>query len=605
MKALRVHELGEPGRGDAARGRRRYPSPSAGEVRLRVHAAALNFPDVLMCRGEYQVKPPLPFTPGAEVAGVVDALGDGVDRRRGRRTRARDPELRAGRLRRVHDRARGGRSVPDSRFDAVRVGVGAARRVPDRSPRAAPARRVCNRARRCSCTRARAASAARRSNSGSRPGARVIATAGGPEKVEVCSKLGAELAIDYREHDFVDAVKEFTDGRGADVIYDPVGGDTYDRSTKCIAFEGRILIIGFTGGRFAEARTNHVLIKNYSVVGVHWGLYNMMNPAFVRETHDELDATVRGGADRPLDLGDGRPRRRAGARWPGSDRAARTASWSASCERRGDRDYLREVQYRSDDNLAARQSIYVYQQPHVDRLDAVARPRRAVGRRARARRRLRQRRLPRGARARRGHRGLGLRARHVARHARRRRATHSRAPLDGRRRAGRFRFPTRRSTCVLAMHMLYHVPDRAARDLASCAACEARRRRRRSSSRTRVQHLCAARRHRRRRARDGAGIELQRLGRIRGSTSRAAEPELRAVLRRRRAARHAERARRHRRRARRRLRAQHARRLVARANSSRPCSTSRRRVAEIDRARRRVPSAHARRLLRLRAESTR
>ena len=133
-------------------------------------------------------------------------------------------------------------------------------------------------------------------------GARVIATAGGPEKVEVCRKLGAELAIDYREHDFVDAVKEATDGRGADVIYDPVGGDTYDRSTKCIAFEGRILIIGFTGGRFAEARTNHVLIKNYSVVGVHWGLYNLMNPALVRSTHDELMRLFEAGADRSADL---------------------------------------------------------------------------------------------------------------------------------------------------------------------------------------------------------------------------------------------------------------------------------------------------------------
>jgi len=131
-------------------------------------------------------------------------------------------------------------------------------------------------------------------------GARVVATAGGPEKVEVCRKLGAHLALDYREHDFVDAVKEFTDGRGADVIYDPVGGDTYDRSTKCIAFEGRILIIGFTGGRFADARTNHVLIKNYAVVGVHWGLYNVLQPAFVHETHTALMQLHADGAIAPL-----------------------------------------------------------------------------------------------------------------------------------------------------------------------------------------------------------------------------------------------------------------------------------------------------------------
>ncbi|HVJ98716.1 MAG TPA: NADPH:quinone oxidoreductase family protein, partial [Acidimicrobiia bacterium] len=131
-------------------------------------------------------------------------------------------------------------------------------------------------------------------------GARVVATAGGPAKVEVCRKLGAELAIDYREHDFVDAVKEFTNGRGADVVYDPVGGDTYDRSTKCIAFEGRILIIGFTGGRFADARTNHILIKNYAVVGVHWGMYNMVNPALVRETHDDLMRLFEAGKIDPL-----------------------------------------------------------------------------------------------------------------------------------------------------------------------------------------------------------------------------------------------------------------------------------------------------------------
>ena len=131
-------------------------------------------------------------------------------------------------------------------------------------------------------------------------GARVVATAGGPEKVQVCRDLGADLVVDYRAGDFVDAVKDFTDGRGADVIYDPVGGDTFDRSTKCIAFEGRILVIGFTGGRFAEARTNHVLIKNYAVVGVHWGLYNMLQPGFVHETHAELMRLHAAGAIAPL-----------------------------------------------------------------------------------------------------------------------------------------------------------------------------------------------------------------------------------------------------------------------------------------------------------------
>jgi len=131
-------------------------------------------------------------------------------------------------------------------------------------------------------------------------GARVVATAGGAEKVAICKQLGAELAIDYRERDFVDEVKAFTDGRGADVVYDPVGGDTYDRSTRCIAFEGRILIIGFTSGRMAQARTNHVLIKNYSVVGVHWGYYNVMNPALVQSTHEALMRLYEAGKIDPL-----------------------------------------------------------------------------------------------------------------------------------------------------------------------------------------------------------------------------------------------------------------------------------------------------------------
>jgi NADPH2:quinone reductase len=131
-------------------------------------------------------------------------------------------------------------------------------------------------------------------------GARVIATAGGADKVKVCRELGAEIAIDYREQDFVAIVKDATGGRGADVVYDPVGGDVYDRSTKCIAFEGRILVIGFTGGRFAEARTNHVLIKNYSVVGVHWGLYNLVAPHVVAGAHADLVRLFEAGKIDPL-----------------------------------------------------------------------------------------------------------------------------------------------------------------------------------------------------------------------------------------------------------------------------------------------------------------
>jgi NADPH:quinone reductase len=98
----------------------------------------------------------------------------------------------------------------------------------------------------------------------------------------------------------VEAVKEFTNGRGADVIFDPVGGDVFDKSTKVIAWEGRILIIGFTSGRIAEARTNHLLVKNYSVVGVHWGNYSIHEPALDDAVHHELCALHAEGKIKPV-----------------------------------------------------------------------------------------------------------------------------------------------------------------------------------------------------------------------------------------------------------------------------------------------------------------
>jgi len=131
-------------------------------------------------------------------------------------------------------------------------------------------------------------------------GARVFATAGGAEKVEICRELGAEIVVDYREENFVDAVKEATGGRGADVIFDPVGGDVFDLSRKCVAFEGRIVVVGFAGGRIASAPTNHALVKNYSVTGLHWGLYNKVMPELVPETHEALIKLYEQGKIDPL-----------------------------------------------------------------------------------------------------------------------------------------------------------------------------------------------------------------------------------------------------------------------------------------------------------------
>jgi NADPH:quinone reductase-like Zn-dependent oxidoreductase len=111
--------------------------------------------------------------------------------------------------------------------------------------------------------------------------------------------MGAELAIDYTQGDFAAEVKAATAGKGADVIYDPVGGDVFDRSTKCIAFEGRIVVVGFTAGRMATLATNHVLIKNYSVLGLHWGLYRQRAPQLIQECTGELLNLYAEGKIRP------------------------------------------------------------------------------------------------------------------------------------------------------------------------------------------------------------------------------------------------------------------------------------------------------------------
>ena len=135
---------------------------------------------------------------------------------------------------------------------------------------------------------------------GKAAGARVIGVVGGERKAEVARGLGADVVIDRLSQDFVAVVKEVTGGRGADVVYDSVGGEAYTKSTKCIAFEGRILVVGFASGQIPSAPLNHALIKNYSIVGLHWGLYQTREPQAIRECHRQLTKLVADGAIRPL-----------------------------------------------------------------------------------------------------------------------------------------------------------------------------------------------------------------------------------------------------------------------------------------------------------------
>lgn len=127
---------------------------------------------------------------------------------------------------------------------------------------------------------------------GKAAGARVIATVGSADKEAVARRCGADevLVLDAEATALIPAVKELTDGRGVDVVYDPVGGDTFDASRRVVAWEGRILVIGFAGGRIADAPTNHALVKNYDVVGVHWAAYQKRSPELIDAWQRELES---------------------------------------------------------------------------------------------------------------------------------------------------------------------------------------------------------------------------------------------------------------------------------------------------------------------------
>ncbi|POX45804.1 alcohol dehydrogenase, partial [Streptomyces sp. Ru71] len=120
------------------------------------------------------------------------------------------------------------------------------------------------------------------------------------EKAAVARELGCDVVIDRRDQDVVAAVKKATGGRGADVIYDPVGGEAYTQSTKVVAFEGRIVVVGFASGTIPSPGLNHALVKNYSILGLHWGLYNTKNPKLVLQCHEQLTELAARGAIKPL-----------------------------------------------------------------------------------------------------------------------------------------------------------------------------------------------------------------------------------------------------------------------------------------------------------------
>jgi NADPH2:quinone reductase len=271
------------------------------QVRIEVRASAVNFPDALFIAGTYQVKPTPPFVPGFEIAGVV--------------TESRSARLPVGsRVASTLDGS-GGYATHAVAFeqgvyripDAMSFDDAAAITVTYQTGWFALHRRAALQAGEWLLVHAGAGGVGSAAiQLGKAAGAKVIATAGGPRKVEACRALGADLAIDYQQDDFVAAVKAATDGHGADVVFDPVGGEVFDKSTKCIAFEGRIVVIGFTSGTFPVVKANHVLVKNYSVVGLHWGAYNLHDPAAIARAQAELYRLYQAGKIKPL-IGDALP----------------------------------------------------------------------------------------------------------------------------------------------------------------------------------------------------------------------------------------------------------------------------------------------------------
>ena len=294
MRAWRVTRLGEPV--DAlSLDEVAVTSPAPGEVLVRVRAVAANFPDVLLCRGLYQVKPELPFVPGIELVGDVAGLGDGVD------GFAVGDRVLASKIGVLSEYAVLPASdvwaAPASLTDAAASGL----TVAYQTSWFALHRRAALQSGEWLLVHAAAGGVGLAAvQLGAAAGARVIGVVGSAAKAEIARAAGAEVVLVRGVDDIVGGVKSATAGHGADVVFDPVGGDAFVASTKCIAFEGRIVVVGFAGGTIQELPAGHVLVKNYSVLGLHWGMYPGIRPDLVDVARAELVRLADSGAIAPV-----------------------------------------------------------------------------------------------------------------------------------------------------------------------------------------------------------------------------------------------------------------------------------------------------------------
>jgi NADPH2:quinone reductase len=298
MRAWQVHRTGEP-REALRLTDLPVPEPGTGEVRIRVAAVAVGMPDVFMCRDSYALRPPLPFVAGQEVCGIVDAVGDGVDAALvGRRVMSVTNFYvgHGGFAEYTLANAPGVFRVPDSMSDAdaasFRIGFSTAWIGLVRRGNLQPGEHLV-------VLGAAGGSGITAVQLGKALGASVTAVAAGAEKLEFCRRMGADAIIDRTASPTLaavaDAIRDATGGHGADVVYDPVGGDLAQASSRTLARDGRLLVVGYASGSWVDVKAYDLLRANASLVGVYAGSYTR------EENEADHEALLALAADGKLD----------------------------------------------------------------------------------------------------------------------------------------------------------------------------------------------------------------------------------------------------------------------------------------------------------------
>jgi len=281
-KNLKVEEMNEP-------------IPNADEVCIKVHAAGVNFPDILMVEGKYQVKPAFPFAPGAEAAGEIISIGENITKYKiGQRVIAMTGHGAFAEIVKASEK----KLIPlNDNVDFETASI--LPMVYGTSAHALIQRGKLKKGETLLVHGAAGGVGLAAVEIGKAMGARVIATASTDEKCQVAREHGADETINYSNGQFKEIVKSMTDGKGADVIYDPVGGDVFDQSLRCIAWEGRLLVVGFTSGRIPSAPANLALLKSCDIVGVFWGAFVERTPHINLENFEKLYKWIDEGFIKP------------------------------------------------------------------------------------------------------------------------------------------------------------------------------------------------------------------------------------------------------------------------------------------------------------------